>query len=165
MMTWRKMGLEQCRDRTARVVIVLATGFGLGLAPFASGTAGTLLGILLVLALNVFPLPFQITAAIALVVLAIPLCGAAEKHFRHKDDGRIVADEYMTFPICMLGLPPEPWLLAIAFVVSRGFDIVKLPPARQWQRWRGGAGIVVDDVVACLQTLVVMHLLFWALTR
>ncbi len=164
-MKWRSMGLEQCRDRAGRVAIVLATGFGLGLAPVASGTAGTLPGILLVLALARFELSFQIFAVVGLVILAIPLCGMAERHFRHKDDGRIVADEYMTFPICMLGLPPEPWLLAVAFVVSRAFDIIKLPPARQWQRWRGGLGIVADDVVACLQTLAVMHLLFWAVAR
>lgn len=165
MLKWRSMELGTCRDTYRRAAVMLASGFGLGLAPVASGTFGTLPGIILVLALTRLDLAFQIFGAVALVVLAIPVCGAAEKHYRHKDDGRIVADEYMTFPICMLGLPPEAMWLAIAFVVSRAFDIVKLPPARRWQRWRGGLGIVADDVVACLQTLAVMHLLYWAVTR
>ncbi len=144
------------------MAVIAATGFGLGMAPLASGTFGTLPGILLVLILAATGLPLlaQIGAAIALAVLAIPLCGIAERHFGRKDDGRIVADEYMTFPICMLGLPPDAWLLAVAFLISRFFDIAKLPPARRLQNLPGGLGIVIDDVIACLQTLAVMHILY-----
>lgn len=154
------MELDRCRSVAQRVSVIVATGFGLGLAPVASGTAGTLPGVLLVLLMARWGVPLQIAGALILTLLAIPLCSVAERHFGRKDDGRIVADEFMTFPICMLGLPPEPWLLAVAFVVSRVFDIVKLPPARQWQSWRGGLGIVIDDAVAGIQTLIVMHVLY-----
>ncbi len=161
----RTMALSRCDTIKQRVAVIVATGFGLGLAPVASGTAGTLPGILLVLLMAGWALPLQIAAALVLTLLAIPLCSVAEKHFDRKDDGRIVADEFMTFPICMLGLPPEPWLLAVAFLISRIFDIVKLPPARQWQRWRGGLGIVIDDAVAGVQSLIVLHGVYWIVRR
>jgi phosphatidylglycerophosphatase A len=94
--------------------------------------------------------------------VAIPVAGVAEKHYGKKDDGRIVVDEYLTFPICMLGLPwlAHPSLLAVGFVVNRVMDIVKIPPARQSQRLPGGWGIVVDDAIACLYALALNHLFY-----
>ncbi len=163
--SWNSMESARCRNMRARLTIFAATGFGLGLAPVASGTAGTLPGVLLVLMIARFNLPLQIVVAVCLAILAIPLCGAAERHFGIKDDGRIVADEFMTFPICMLGLPPEPWLLATAFAVGRALDIMKLPPAQRWQRWKGGKGIVIDDAVAGVQTLAVMHFVYHMFQR
>ncbi len=147
--------------------VILATGFGLGYSPVASGTAGTLLGILIVMALAPVPLPYQVLVCAALSLLAIPICDAAEQTFRRKDDGRIVADEYLTFPICLLGIPwaQYPWMLAVAFVVCRVFDIVKPSPARESQRLKGGLGIVADDVIASLYALGVNHLVLWALCR
>ena len=88
-----------------RLVLALATGFGLGYAPVASGTIGSLPGVVLAVGLAYLPLWIQVAAAVLLASLAIPICTAAERHFGHKDDGRIVADEYMTFPLCVIGLP------------------------------------------------------------
>lgn len=148
-----------------RLSLFLATGFGLGLCPVASGTAGTLPGLLIVWAIWPRGLPWQIASAILLPLLAIPICGLAERHFGKKDDGRIVADEYLTFPISMLGLPLEPWVLAMAFLSHRVFDIAKLPPARQLQSLKGGTGIVIDDIIASLHSLILNHAVYWAVTR
>lgn len=152
------------------LILLLANGFGLGLSPIASGTVGTLPGFLLVGALlPLAALPhgviIQCVLAFVLTVIAIPICGAAEVHYGKKDDGRIVADEYMTFPICMLGLPwiEHPWMLLSAFVVARFFDILKPPPAHQSQSLGGGLGIVADDVIASLYALAVNHLLVYFL--
>ena len=156
-----------------RVAFVAATGFGLGYSPIAPGTAGTLLGILPVLLL--FPrldVPGQILASLLMALAAIPLCGIAERALGTKDDGRIVADEYLCFPICFIGLiGPETELLAgaiitgIAFLSFRFFDIVKPPPARQLQTLHGGFGIVIDDVFAALYSLAFNMAAVWALTR
>lgn len=137
----------------------VACGFGTGLSPIASGTVGSLLGIPIVLVMQPLSMPAQVASCVALVLLAVPVCGVAEKHFGTKDDGRIVADEYLIFPICMLGLPPEPWILAMAFLVCRVMDIVKPPPARRLQDMHGGVGIVIDDVIATLYALVANHIL------
>lgn len=158
----KSMELTKCRG-LKKVVVVLATGFGLGLCPVASGTAGTLPGLLIILALGPLwqgPVLGQIAAAIALGLIAIPICDVAERHFGVKDDHRIVADEYLTFPLGMIGLPLVPWMLAVAFLTNRVFDVLKPPPARQLQALRGGTGIVIDDVIAALYSLVVNHVIF-----
>jgi phosphatidylglycerophosphatase A len=145
-----------------KVSLILATGVGLGYSPVASGTLGTLWGIVLVwlFALAEWSLAARIAASLALCLVAIPICHDAEAVFARKDDGRIVADEYMTFPICMLGLPFHPVALVTAFLTNRFFDIVKLPPAGRLQRIPGGAGIVLDDVAAALYSLVANHLVW-----
>ena len=152
-----------------RLTMLLATGFGLGYSPIASGTTGSLPGLLLVWAMAPLPLAAQITAAVLLSILAIPICHVAEGVFKTKDDGRVVADEYMTFPLCVLGLPWMTlqywWLLPMCFVVNRVCDIIKPPPANQLQQLKGGLGIVIDDVFASLYALGINHLLFWVAVR
>jgi phosphatidylglycerophosphatase A len=148
-----------------KLSIILATGFGLGLSPVASGTFGTLPGLLIVWVVWPHGLSWQLATAILLPLLAIPICSIAERQFGKKDDGRIVADEYLTFPISMLGLPFSPWVVAMAFLSSRFFDIVKLPPARQLQSLRGGTGIVIDDVIASIHSLILNHAVYWAVTH
>ena len=143
-----------------RVAVFLATGAGFGYSPVASGTVGTLWGIPLVWAMQGFPVWGQAVYATALTLLAIPICHAAEGVFRKKDDGRIVADEYLTFPVGLIGLPFHPALLVFAFVTNRFFDILKPPPAAQLQRLRGGLGIVVDDLAAALYSLILNHLFY-----
>ena len=140
-----------------------ATGFGLGLSPFASGTAGALLGIPLMFCLSAVwtgAIAWQICCCVVLATAALPLCDAAEKHFNRKDDRRIVADEYLTFPICMIGLPICIPALGLAFITNRIFDILKPPPAGWAQKLPGGFGIVADDTISALYSLVLNHVLF-----
>ena len=153
------------RGAGARAVRRLATGFGLGYSPVAPGTVGTLPGVALVLLLWPWierPLA-QAVVALALAAAAVPICSAAEADFGRKDDGRIVADEYLTFPLCMVGLPvstSEWWVLPMAFVTARVFDVLKPPPAYAAQRLRAGRGIVADDVFAALYSLAANHALY-----
>ena len=142
-----------------RLILVLATGFGLGLSPVASGTAGSLLGVAIVYFLLQLPVLAQVAISAVLVLLAIPICDQADQFLGKHDDGRIVADEYLTFPICMIGLSWNPWLMVVGFVVCRFFDIVKPSPARECEAFAGGLGIVLDDVVASLYALGVNHLI------
>jgi phosphatidylglycerophosphatase A len=158
-------GEGRASTRTPQPVLWLATGFGLGYSPIASGTTGSLLGIGIVLAVWPSGLAWQIATGILGSLIAIPICSAAERHFGRKDDGRIVADEYLTFPLSMLGLPLTPWVLAMAFVSNRCFDILKPPPARDLQRLSGGLGIVIDDVFAALYSLALNHLLYAIVLR
>jgi phosphatidylglycerophosphatase A len=143
-----------------KIVMLLATGLGLGCSPVAPGTVASVLGVGIAIGLGGLPIGVQVAAAIALAGAAVPVCGAAERHFGVKDDHRIVADEYLTFPLCTLGLPwqTRPWLLVVAFAAHRALDIVKPPPARQAQHLPGGWGIVLDDVASSLYALGLSHL-------
>ena len=145
------------------LVRVLATGGGLGYSPLASGTVGTLPGIVLgLLLLPGRPWPVQLLIGLLLSLIAVPICGNAERQFGKKDDGRIVADEYLTFPLCLIGLPLAmhgTWLLPAAFLTCRFCDIVKPWPAGRAQSLPGGPGIVADDVLASLYSLGLNHLI------
>jgi phosphatidylglycerophosphatase A len=149
-----------------RVATWLACGFGLGYSPVASGTVGTLLGLPLAWLMVSLPsspwmIPLQLLFCGVLVALAIWCCHLAEAHYKVKDDGRIVADEYLIFPISMIGLPGLWWVYLMAFLTSRFFDILKPPPARQMERLGGGLGIVADDVMAACYALAANHLIFY----
>ena len=152
-------------DIKTRAAVFGATGFGLGYCPVASGTVGTLPGVLIAVLMAPLAVPAQVVVAAALALAAIPLCDVAERHFGRKDDGRIVADEYLTFPLTLIGLPREPWVIAMAFVTARAFDVIKPPPARQLQRLPGGLGVVVDDVFSSLYSLAANWLLYWLAGR
>jgi phosphatidylglycerophosphatase A len=138
----------------------IAVGFGAGWSPVMPGTVGTLVG--LPLAWGVMQLSclgVQIGLCLILTLLAIPLCGIAEKMIGGKDPGCIVADEYLTLPITVIGLT-SPWALLSGFVLHRVFDITKPPPIKQLQHIHGGFGIVIDDFLAALIALGLNHLLF-----
>lgn len=170
------LSIDSCRDRRSggrvkrlprlsrfvmkHIAILFATGFGLGCSPVASGTVGTLWGVVIVMAVSGFAWPVQCAVALVCILIAFPVCGIAENHFGKKDDGRIVADEYLTFPLCMLGLPVEAWVVAMAFFSHRVLDIIKPPPARKIEDLHGGVGVVADDIVSSLYALALNHVLY-----
>ena len=146
-----------------RLCVFVAGGLGLGLlAPFAPGTFGSLPGVALAYAVCALPLWLQVVACIGLTLLAVPFCDVAEKALGIKDDGRIVADEWMLYPIAFVGIPLASlpwWSMAVFFCIVRVVDIVKPWPARQLPSVPGGLGIVADDFFANLYSLA----LNWAL--
>lgn len=129
-----------------------ATGFGLGLAPLASGTVGSLLGVPLAWWLLGRSRRRQLGLAAILLVAAMPLCQLASDTLGGKDDGRIVADEIVALPLAVLGQAAarQPLAMAGAFVAYRVLDATKPPPVAQVEAVAGGVGIVLDDLVAAL---------------
>jgi phosphatidylglycerophosphatase A len=138
----------------------IAVGFGTGMSPVMPGTVGTLVGLPVAWGvMQVHCIGTQIAVCVALALLAVPICGIAEKIIGGKDPGCIVADEYLTLPITVVGLS-SPWALLSGFVFHRVFDITKPPPIKQLQHIHGGFGIVVDDFLAALIARGLNHVLF-----
>jgi len=147
-----------------KLTLFLATGCGISLfVPFAPGTFGSLPGVALAYALALLPPWAQIPLCLVLTLAAIPICGVAEKLLGIRDDGRISADEWLLFPIAVVGIPilDLPWWMMVAFFsVVRIVDIIKPQPAKVLQSLPGGRGVVADDLVANLYSLVINWLLF-----
>jgi phosphatidylglycerophosphatase A len=131
------------------VILFLASNAGLGYAPVASGTVGTLLGIPLFYLLA--PLTPQEFVLGWLAVLFVSFWSAhrAGEIYGVTDDGRIVIDELIGY-LTAVAFVPFSWNTALAaFLLFRLFDIVKLWPACWFdQKVKNGIGVVMDDVVA-----------------
>lgn len=147
-----------------KLVMLLATGFGLGRLPKAPGTWGTLLAFPIHWAImGLAPLAYALTLA-AIIVLAVIISGMAEKIIDKPDPGQVVIDEVAGMLIALIAIPATflTWLLA--FALFRFFDILKPFPIRLLdQRCHGGLGIVLDDLLAGLYALVCLHLLLYFL--
>ena len=137
---------------------LIAFGFGSGLAPAAPGTAGTLLawavGWLLVSAFS----PAVLVAALAVCfMLGIWACQVTGRRLGIPDHGGMVWDEIVAFLLVLAILPNSlGWQLA-GFLLFRLFDIVKPPPIRWFERrYKGGFGVMFDDLLAAGYTLLVL---------
>lgn len=134
---------------------------GLGLAPVAPGTFGTLGGVLVawLLAGTSNFLLWVLVAAVALYALGRLVAPWAESR-SGKDPGFFVVDEVIGYLVTIAWTGgPSPLALFVAFVVFRFFDIAKPPPVRRFERIPGGDGILLDDVVAGVYGLLVMAVL------
>ncbi len=147
--------------RLSNPVHLLATGFGSGLSPWVPGTMGTLAAVPFYYLL-VWMSPWALIAAIAIGSLAgIYLCGKTSSDMQVHDHGSIVWDEFVGFWITMSLVPATDWQTVLAgFVIFRFFDMVKPWPI-SWldKRVHGGFGIMLDDIVAGLMSMVALWLL------
>jgi phosphatidylglycerophosphatase A len=76
----------------------------------------------------------------------------------------MVWDEVVAFLLVLFFTPPYAYWQAFAFVVFRLFDITKPPPIRYYERaFKGGFGVMIDDIAAAFYTLVVLALVRVAL--
>ena len=103
------------------------------------------------------------TPALALVLVAVTALGVwaadeAERALAAKDPGAIVIDEVAGMALSVLTLPPTPAVLLAGFVLFRVFDVLKPFPANVAQCLPGGAGVVLDDLVAGLYALALLLL-------
>lgn len=138
----------------------LAFGFGSGLAPVAPGTFGTLVAIPLYLLCSGLSLVEFIGLTAVLFAVGVWLCGRSSSTLGVHDHPGIVWDEIVGYFVTMIAVPPQWYWILTGFVLFRFFDIVKPWPIR-WldQHVEGGFGIMVDDLLAGLFALAVMHLL------
>jgi phosphatidylglycerophosphatase A len=145
----------------------IALGFGSGLSPVAPGTVGTLWAWAAWLVLQTWLAPATL---LWVVLAALPVtwwaCTVTAGNLRILDPGAIVADEIVAFWIVLALVLPAGWgAQLVAFVLFRIFDAVKPGPVA-WADdlfhgfgWRGGLGILLDDLVAAFCTLLVIA--FW----
>jgi phosphatidylglycerophosphatase A len=173
----------QAAPRRATVALLLshpahfiAFGAGSGLSPWAPGTVGTLWAWLSFRALQ--PLIGQgghadlIWALIFAVgwLIGCWACTHTARSLRVADPGSIVWDEIWAFWLVLWLIDPVDWQgQLLAFIAFRIFDAAKPGPVgwadqlfklRPGQRigWAQGLGIMFDDLVAALCTLLVLAL-------
>ena len=142
----------------------IALGAGSGLSRMAPGTAGTLWAWAVFALLQTWLSPLHMGLLIAVATLVgWWACTVTAQHMGVADPGAIVWDEVVAFWLVLwLVTPTTFWGQLGAFVLFRYFDAAKPGPVR-WADslfkgfgWRGGWGIIFDDLVAAFCTLLVM---------
>jgi len=138
----------------------IATCLGLGYAPVAPGSFGSLgalaAGVLLERYWNWSRVDFALLAAASSVpaIWAAHVVAAAS---HERDPSRIVVDEAVGQWVTLAGATAYTWKSWLAaLLLFRAFDILKPPPIRQAERLPGGLGIVADDVLAGLAGALVL---------
>jgi phosphatidylglycerophosphatase A len=142
----------------------IALGAGSGLSRFAPGTAGTLWAWAVFLLLQVWLTPFQMGVLIGVSTLVgWWACTLTARHMGVADPGAIVWDEIVAFWLILWLVTPTTFGgELVAFILFRYFDAAKPGPVRWADRlfkgfgWRGGWGILFDDLVAAFCTLLVI---------
>ena len=137
------------------VALSLATAFGVGYVPFAPGTFGSAVGLVI---WALLPASDLVQGAAILISLAVGVWSAtaAERYFGGTDPGPVVIDEVMGM-LLTLFMHPVGWLGAIGgFLLFRVFDVIKPYPANRLEQLPGGLGVMADDGMAAIYANLVL---------
>ena len=145
-----------------KLVLILATGGYIGHLPIAPGTFGSLPGLLICFGMSKIGLGYAILFTFVLTGVAIVIAQQAKELIGGRDPSSIVIDETAGMVVTLLGIPVTPLSLVLGFLVFRAFDILKPFPIHFLdQRVPGGAGIVLDDVMAGLYGNLLVRVVLW----
>lgn len=139
-------------------VVLIAVGFGSGLAPKAPGTAGTVVAVPLYLLMQSLPLVSYLLITTCLFIAGIWICAYTAEKLGVHDHPSIVIDEIVGYLITMIAAP-EGWLaVVIGFILFRLLDALKPWPISWFDRSvNGGLGIMLDDVVAGIIAMAIIQ--------
>ena len=132
-----------------QLIMLAATGFGLGYSPVAPGTLGTLAALPFIWLFTYMPRAAGTFFLVCFLLTSVFVADRAEKILGRKDPGAIVIDEMAGYWVTMCLVPVTGTTLVAGFIAFRCFDIVKIGPVRYFEKnFSGGAGIVLDDIMA-----------------
>ncbi len=178
----RKIHWDRLRGPRDWVAFFIATGGGAGLSPFAPGTTGSVPGLLLCMFLMPRLSPALYWAFwVGVLCVGVWAAGHFCQRMQTQDHQAVVIDEILGMAVTTafipwfidtgsdkLGnVPIQAWIFS--FFAFRVFDVLKIPPVRQIDRWSKrattlgttGFGVIADDLLAGVQALAVG----WVLAR
>ena len=139
-----------------RISTILASVFGIGYVPVASGTVMSIVAVFLArpLALHGGGIVL-VGASLIAFVIGIWACGDHVRATGRDDPSECVIDELAgqwlaCACICFTPIFPSVAEFALAFLLFRLFDILKPWPISAGARLPGGMGVMADDMLAGL---------------
>lgn len=137
--------------------IFLGSGMFSGYIPFAPGTFGSLFALVIYL-IPGFDEYIIIIPAIIISFLVGLLLGNYFELLYGKDPKQFTLDEFVGTWIALLSLPHSFIEIIIIFIIWRFFDISKVYPANKLEALKGGLGIMMDDVVSGMYSLIIIYI-------
>jgi len=169
----RVMHWDRIKGPREFVAIALGTAGGAGLAPFAPGSMGTLVGVALHYGTWNWDWRLRVGFWLAIFFAGVWASRVIDRTMGSRDNQNIVIDEVLGYGITAWTVGISPVGMLVAFVMFRIFDIVKPPPIRQVDRWShrqesgsgfwDGFGVMADDAAAGFLALASTVFIMWAL--
>ena len=126
--------------------IIIASGFGSGFSPFAPGTAGALVAVIIWTVLF-YVIPFNILLVVTSLLIVL---------------FTVVVDEMVGVWIALLAVPVgNVWYILFAFLLFRFFDIFKPLGIRKMEQLEGGIGVMADDILAGIYSFLLLMGVRW----
>ena len=131
-----------------RAAWMVGSGLGTGLAPVAPATVGSLLALIIYIALPIPEDSWALYLLIGIGFLAGIWATGSLTSPADPDPKRAVWDEFVGMWATCILLPKTASWMAAAFLLFRILDIAKPWPIRRLERLPGGLGIMADDLLA-----------------
>jgi phosphatidylglycerophosphatase A len=139
---------------------IFVSVFGIGFIPIASGTFGSLAGLIIGYALNLINYNLFFIMIPILFILGVIASNKYQKLTGEKDSSVIVVDEVVGQLIAMMFVMDNLILVFISFIIFRIFDIFKPWPASYADtKMSGGLGVMLDDVFAGIYAAILIYLI------
>lgn len=138
----------------------IAFGFGTGCIPVAPGTFGTLIAIPLYLYLTTYSQTFYLIFLLAFIAFSMWLSEKVSREINVQDHQGMNIDEIAGFLVTMFHAPYGWGWIILGVILFRIFDILKPWPIKQVdERMHGGVGVVLDDVLAGIYSLIIIQII------
>lgn len=143
----------------------IAFGLGSGAMPFAPGTFGTIMAIPFYLLVRPLPLVVYVIFTIVFALFSMWICERVSREIHVHDHPGMCIDEFAGFFVTMIGAPSGWQWVLLGFLLFRFFDIAKPWPIRYLdEKIPGGVGMVLDDIVAGLFSMLIIQLVYFIKT-
>ena len=143
-----------------KAITIIPTFFGIGFFPLASGTIGSLAAVILwYLIVKYFS--YEIFLIIFAAIFFIGFL-TTEKYLnvtKKHDPKEVVIDEVIGqwIPLLIVDISNTSMIIS-AFLLFRFFDIFKIYPINKLESIPGANGVILDDVLAGIYTLIIMNI-------
>ena len=137
-----------------------ATLFGIGFIPLAPGTFGSLFAILIwYVFIDLFSIFYFIVLFLFVLSVSFYLTDIYLDNYKKKDPSEVIVDEFLGQSIPLLFIVNfNIYEVLIAFVTFRFFDIYKIYPINIIEDLKGSYGVILDDIVAGIYSLIILML-------
>ena len=136
------------------------TLFGIGFIPLAPGTFGSLFSILIwYVFIDLFSIFYFIALFLFVLSVSFYLTDIYLDNYKKKDPSEVIVDEFLGQSIPLLFIVNfNIYEVLIAFVTFRFFDIYKIYPINKIEDLKGSYGVILDDIVAGIYSLIILML-------
>ena len=136
------------------------TLFGIGFIPLAPGTFGSLFAIFIwYVFIDLFSIFYFIALFLFVLSVSFYLTDIYLDNYKKKDPSEVIVDEFLGQSIPLLFIVNfNIYEVLIAFVTFRFFDIYKIYPINKIEDLKGSYGVILDDIVAGIYSLIILML-------